>query len=241
MKKTLILFIAAFLLGVGRGWGQEEASPTAYEDTMPITSEYADSSLYRLNLPTSNTYGQVEHIGLYPMYLGGLYNWDLHEGLNVSLGASVFTEFGKHARRGAGFSQNLSAIYAVPLTDKLSLSVGGYVFNTNWQNNSTRTAGLTASLGYRFDEHWEGFLFVQKNLYNNIPAWGGYYSYWPRGGFYNYPFDAGYMGATDRIGAGVRYNFNPSFYIEVSFEHDKMPRQRFGSPDYLHSIPPPKE
>ncbi len=241
MKKTLILFLAALTLGIGRGWGQEETAPFAIEEPTITTGEDADSSLYRLNLPTYNTYGHVEHIGLYPMHLGGLYDWELHEGLNVSLGASVFAQFGKHARRGVGFSQNMSAIYAVPLTDKLSLSLGGYLSNTNWQSSSFRSAGLTASLGYRFDEHWEGFLFVQKNLYNNIPSWGGYYSYWPRGGLYLDPLDAGYMGAADRIGAGVRYYFNPSFSIEVSFEHDRMPRQRFGSPDFIHTIPPPKD
>ncbi|MBQ6208908.1 MAG: hypothetical protein IJK42_03935 [Prevotella sp.] len=218
MKKTLILFMAALTLGIGRGWGQEETAPFAIEEPTITTGEDADSSLYRLNLPTYNTYGHVEHIGLYPMHLGGLYDWDLHEGLNVSLGASVFAQFGKHARRGAGFSQNLSAIYAVPLTDKLSFSLGGYLYNMNWQKDAYRNAGLTATIGYRFNEHWEGFLYAQKSLTHNIPMYGFYPTRWAMGGIYCDPFDAAYMGAADRIGAGFRYYFNPTFSVEVSFE-----------------------
>ena len=191
-----------------------------------------------LHLLPLNTYGQIRHIGLYPMYLGGPYEWNLHEGLNVSLGASVFAQFGKNARHGAGFTQNLSAMYAVPLTDKLSFSIGGYLFNMNWQKDSYRNAGFSAMLDYRFDEHWEGFIYAQKSLTNNVPMYGYYPTYWSMGGFYGDPFDAAYMGAADRIGAGVRYYFNPSFSISVSFEHDRFSHNQFGFPYPNHPIPP---
>lgn len=43
-----------------------------------------------LHLPTINAYGQVLPFRWYPYGWLGWYNWDLHPGLNVNLGASVF-------------------------------------------------------------------------------------------------------------------------------------------------------
>lgn len=234
MKGKIILIILSLCLWQGGAWAQEDGgNGNLSEETFSILPD-------TLHLPPVNTYGQVEHIGLYPLHLGGLYDWSLHQGLNVSLGASVFAEFGKHARHGAGFTQSLSAMYAVPLTDKLSFSVGGYLFNMNWQHSSYRNAGLTAMIGYKFDEHWEGFVYGQKSITRNVPLYGAYYPYgaWERS--FIDPFDAAFMGAADRIGAGVRYNFNPSFSIEVSFEHDWMPARRFAPSQDFHPIPPPR-
>ncbi|MBR5062014.1 MAG: transporter [Prevotella sp.] len=242
MKEKLILIILSLCLWHLQAGAQEDViSESLNESTTDTPYTTLNTQQDSLNLLPLTTYGQVRHIGLYPMHLGGFYDWNLHEGLNVSLSASVFAQFGKHARRGAGFTQSLSAMYAVPLTDKLSLSVGGYLYNMNWQNDAYRNAGLTAMLGYRFNDHWEGFVYAQKSLTHNVPMYGVYPTRWPMGGLYCDPFDAAYMGAADRIGAGVRYYFNPSFSIEVSFEHDRMPRKRFGSPDFIHTIPPPKE
>ena len=76
--------------------------------------EHTDS----LNLPAIGMRGEVLPMTLRPLYWGNWYNWSLHKGMNVSLGASVFAEFGKNARGGAGFTQNVSAMYAVPVTKK---------------------------------------------------------------------------------------------------------------------------
>ena len=55
-----------------------------------------------LHLPPLTLNGHVMPIGMYPLSWGGWYWWDLHKGLNVNVGASVFAQFGKHARHGAG-------------------------------------------------------------------------------------------------------------------------------------------
>lgn len=167
-----------------------------------------------LALPRLNYLGQVEPLmprwyGMYPMYGGfGWADWELHKGLNVSMGASVFAQFGKHARHGAGFSQNVSAMYAMPLTPKLSLAVGGYFNNTYWGHDTWRDAGLSAVLGYRFDEHWEAYVYGQKSIAssNYIP-----YSI----------YDLGGLG--DRIGAAVKYNFNKNFSVTLSVEKQWAP------------------
>ena len=153
-----------------------------------------------LNLPTLNIKGQVP-LMTYP-YDGwwGVNNWTLHKGLNVNLGASVFAAFGKGAPKGAGFAQDLSMMYALPLTKRLTLAIGGWVSNAYWAHDRFTDAGVSAVLGYKFDEHWEAYVYGRKSLVNKpIP----------------YRFctmdDLG-----DRIGAAVKYNFSPSFSVQVS-------------------------
>lgn len=162
------------------------------EDTVAATAA-------PLSLPPLNRYGGMR-LCSYPTDFLGLYDWDLHKGLNVNLGLSVFATFGKHAPKGAGFSQNIAAMYAVPLTGRLSLAVGGYFNNISWTGHIYRDAGFNAMLGYRFNERWEAYLYGQKSVTNNrIPM--------PL-------YDMGDMG--DRIGAAVRYNVSPSFSIQMS-------------------------
>ena len=189
--------------------------------SLPVSRwEHQDS----LHLPTLGYDGRVLPLAAYPFYPYGWSSWSLHEGLNVSLGASVFAQFGKHARHGAGFAQNLSAMYAMPLSKdrKWSLALGGFVNNVYWNHSSAREAGLSAVLGYQFDEHWEAFLYGQKSLVSSpgVP----------------YPlYDMGALG--DRIGAAVRYNVSPSFSVEVSVEHSSMPHRDSFHETYMQMPP----
>lgn len=155
------------------------------------------------NLTDSLTYRNDYILG--PWSGAGM--WNLHSGLNVSLGASVFSSLGKNRYGGAGFAQNISAVYLAPLSNKLSLAVGGYFDNINWGHRSYRDAGLNAVLGYRFNEHWEAFLYGQKSLLNK-----------------EMPVPLYYMNNVgDRIGAAVRYSPNHSFSVTVSFEGRSEP------------------
>lgn len=139
----------------------------------------------------------------HPMW-GGFGMWHLHEGLNVSLGLSVFSTFGSGGTwSGAGFGQNVAMLYAKPLTDRLSIAAGGYLSNATWAHDTFREAGLTAVLGYQFDEHWSGYLYGQKSLRRNQPM----------------PCllqDIHDMG--DKIGAAIRYSFSPSFSVQLNIE-----------------------
>lgn len=166
---------------------------------IPNNDVYTTNGKDSLSLPPLNRYGGMRLCSC-PTDFFGLYDWDLHKGLNVNLGLSVFATFGKHAPKGAGFSQNIAAMYAVPLTGRLSLAVGGYFNNISWTGHIYRDAGFNAMLGYRFNERWEAYLYGQKSMTNNrIPM--------PL-------YDMGDMG--DRIGAAVRYNVSPSFSIQMS-------------------------
>ena len=234
MKRKLILIIAVMFASLAQA--QEVRQPLKSTiDTIPATqlrtdikpadlrSQPTQSPLLKpqgampmaqdsLYLPLLNRFGQTRSIGIYPLWWGGWYDWQLHKGLNVNLGASVFAQFGKNAwHKGAGFQQNISLMYAQPITDHLSLAVGGYFNNISWAHDSWRDAGVNAVLGYRFDDHLEAYLYAQKSLVNKampLPL-----------------YDMSAIG--DRIGAAVRYNFSPSFSIQVSVESRK-------GPDWMH-------
>lgn len=172
----------------------------------PVVGSYGEELQYApadtLHLPTLNSYGQMRPIGLYPLGWMGYYNWDLHQGLNVNIGASVFAAFGKHTPSGAGFTQNISAMYATSLTPQLSLAVGGYFSNVYWTGNAFRDGGVNAVLGYKFDDHWEGYLYAQKSIMDRpMPP---------------LLYDMNALG--DRIGAAVKYNFSPNVSVMISVE-----------------------
>ena len=211
-------------------WAQQEnkniktdISTFNVNTTEPITHDYKGEqtvlrpvkvskkkTLDSLYLPTLNHYGQMPPLGFRSMYWPGWNHWSLHRGLNLNLGASVFTQLGKHAHHGAGFAQSLSTMYAVPLTHKLTLAVGGYFSNIYWTHNNYRDAGLNAVLGYQLKENWETYIYAQKSLVKNrfIP-----YSI----------YDMNALG--DRIGAAVKYNFNPYISLQISVEHGWMPNR----------------
>ena len=153
------------------------------------------------------------------------YYYGLHQGLNVSLSASVMAGFGKHAPKGAGFAQSLQATYLTPINNKLSLMVGGYISNLNWGDLNARYAGIYGELSYQFNEHWEAHVYGQKNIAGNTGFIPGLYSggYWGSG----LPPYWGGAGAVDRIGAGVRYMPNQSLSFEVNVENVWLPNQPY--------------
>ena len=176
------------------------------------------------------------------------YAYGLHPGLNASVGVSAFATFGKNVPHHGGFGQDINLSYLTPLTKdgKLWLDLGGYFNNTTWGGDSYRDVGLYGILGYKFDEHWEGFVYGQLSISNNYDnLWNryGYYGYSPY--CYGYPImgysplyygmgtPMGYgmgMSGANVIGAGVKYNVNKNFSIGVSFQgvwYDNNPHRRF--------------
>ena len=92
----------------------QEAEEPSYE----LQPAHDDS----LHLPTLSA-TTASPINRYPFgWSSGFNSWALHRGLNVQVGASVFAEFGKGAHRGAGFQENIALMYAMPVTDKLSVA-----------------------------------------------------------------------------------------------------------------------
>lgn len=203
-----------------------------YLNGMVPVASFDDKSVKTdtLHLPTLDYMGRVpgHRYMWYPM-MGGFGGWNVHEGLNVNVGLSAFTSFGKNSFNGWG--QNLSAVYAKPLNDKWSIAVGAYLNNYSTNYGSFRCAGITGVVSYRFNEHWEAYVYGQKAFMDNRSSLFGHYGpygYGPYGfgpyGF-GYPmhplYDMGMMG--DRIGAGVTWMPNDKFSFSVQFEYDSYP------------------
>lgn len=222
MKRIyLMIILGCIVLGIRA----QEITTSVVDSTVtttdrvvtPILTPSLSDSFYgdSLHLPVLTRFGQMPTLGMYPYLWGSYGNWDLHRGLNMNLGASVFASFGKNAYHGTGFEQDITLMYAQPVTDHLSLAIGGYLNNLYWAHDTYRSAGLNAVLGYRFDEHWEAYLYAQKAL---VKPSGIRHGFWGRG--MPLPlYDIGNIG--DRIGFAVKYNFSPSFSVQLNVEkHD---------------------
>ncbi|MBQ2196179.1 MAG: hypothetical protein II407_04500 [Prevotella sp.] len=202
MKRTIPIIVSLFFC----------LALHAQEDVLKeLPGRLPDLSAPALTDSISLLPAEPEQWRLAPPPMWGMYNWQLHEGLNVSLGASVFAEFGKHAHKGAGFTQNISALYLKPLSEKLALSIGGYFNNVYWMHESYRDAGLSAVLSYRFNDHWEAYVYGQKSLINQ--------SHLPLPLYFLPTMSGVGTGLGDKIGAAVRYNFNQYISVEVALEH----------------------
>ena len=217
MKHIIIILLAAIATLTTSAQEVKRQIKTEFDDelyspslkmTTPMTTSSTLSefgvSLDSLHLPELDDRGRVMIYNYYPYYFGDTWsNWRLHKGLNLSLGASIFSQFGKHAYGGVGFAQNLSVQYATALTSRLSIAVGGYLDNMYWANTTFRDAGMTAVLGYKFNEQWEGYVYGQKSIVTNVPI--------PP-----YLQELNEMG--DRIGAALRYNITPNISVQMSVE-----------------------
>ncbi len=166
------------------------------------------------------------------------YGW-LHPGLNVSLDLSVFAQFGKNARKGAGFTQSLTATYLQPLGKKAWMAVGGYVDHTNWNGDNYTSGGLYGELGYQFNEHWAAYVYGKKSIVSTgLQAYGYPYA----GGYYGMGYPYLYNNLGDKLGAAVRWTPNHNFSMELSVEKNWYPSSAFGYSDaYKYNYPTPQK
>ena len=176
---------------------REAPAAPPYEAALP------DSALLRL--PPLSSRGTLACYPYWGGTLSGLSHWQLHPGLNVSLSASAIIGTGRHG--GSGFANSAALMYAGSITPRLSYAVGAYSTMLDYGGRQMHDAGLTAMLDYRFDEHWEATAFVQKSVVQPrlMPQ-----HYWLS--------DVG-----DKIGASVRYHFNPNVSIGVSVWSQNTP------------------
>jgi hypothetical protein len=186
---------------------------------VPVASFKTDNPADSLHLPTLDYSGRMPtYRWWYHPWVSDYWGWELHEGLNMNVSLSAFTSFGKN--KYSGTAERISAMYAKPINNKLSFAIGGYFSNINSGIGSFREAGVTAILDYRFNDHWEAYVFGQKSLVNK-------YDYRFRYGLHapNYYMFSPFDNIGDRIGAGVRYNFNESSYIELQLDWTNYPDQ----------------
>ncbi len=144
--------------------------------------------------------------------------------LHGSVGLSVIAGFGKGAPKGAGFAQDISLNYTVPIGKRGWLTAGGYMNHLNWSGINATSAGLYGELGYQINDNLSAFVYGQKSLANTGVDCYGYpcYGYYGCEGF-GYP---GYNPYADRLGAAIRWTPNKNFSLQLSVEKDWMPKPR---------------
>lgn len=183
-----------------------------------------------LILTTLTARGQNDSASVPKPIMPYTYGWDWHAGLNMSLSLSVSAPIGHSRLHGAGFSQRLNATYVKPLTDKLWVAGGLTVGNTLWSGSSYAAGALYAMMGYQFNEHWEAYAWVQKEVAGSRQhyLWGPYYGLW------DMPYSTAPFGYGDRIGGAVKYNVNPSVSFQISVEgvRASQPRREYTDHHY---------
>ena len=250
IKKRLYLLLLGFaLLGMKAqaqhvSFGPLHSPDSPREDwLLPGDTVYQDGkTVVYGGKPMKHTYTPLRHIAGNSANdeIDGMSNgWGIHKGLNLSIDLSVFATFGKNAPHWGGFTQTINATYLTPLTkdNKLWMALGTYINNINYGSDNFHDGGVYGMLGYKFDEHWEAFVYGQVSVANNYNSiynrYAGYGPYGYRGygygpfGYGMYPgawgmgvMPGGYgMGAAGAnvLGAGVRYT-NKNFSIGVSVE-----------------------
>ena len=213
-------------------------SPQSLQSLQPqLTSSPSLSMAPATNLPARNqgktdkkpvgNEEESDSTRWYPTPYSTYYNYGLlHEGLNVSLDISAFATFGKHAK-GGGFGQRLTATWLQRLGKRGWVAAGGYINHLNWRGDSYTSGGLTAEVGYQFDDHWAAYVYGQKSLVNQGGAYAGYSPYGP--GYYGWGYSP-LMGNDlgDKLGAAVRWTPNRTFSVELSVEKNWYPKNTTG-------------
>ena len=185
----------------------QETRDLVIDDSIRIDNQTSLTQELMPSLPKLTEYGQVPSIHFPYMGFNNWPTWSLHEGVNASLGLSVFSTFGSgHTWSGAGFSENASLMYAMPLDKKFSAAIGGYIKNTSWAHDSFRSAGLSAILNYQATDRLNVYAYGQKSLLNNR----------------HIPLPLYYMDdVADRIGIGAEYKVTPAFSIGLSVDYSR--------------------
>lgn len=252
IKKRLYLLLLGFtLLGMKAqaqhvSFGPLHSPDSPREDwLLPGDTVYQDGkTVVYGGKPMKHSYTPLRHIAGNSANdeIDGMDNgWGLHKGLNLSIDLSVFATFGKNAPHWGGFTQTINATYLTPLTkdNKLWMALGTYINNINYGSDNFHDGGVYGMLGYKFNEHWEAFVYGQvsvannyNSIYNRYAGYGygpfGYrgYGYGPFGyGMYPGAWSMGVMpggygmgaAGANVLGAGVRYT-NKNFSIGVSVE-----------------------
>lgn len=175
MKRYLSIFLI-FCLATG---------VMAQTDSIDVQTD----SLYADSIETCNAVCEDATLPTYVLK-------DPREGLRFSLDMGVMASFGSHRYSGTGFYQRLSATYDTPLSDRISLSVGGFFQNTTWSGSSHQSAGIEARLNYMFNERLFGEIYYSKTVTPHYDI--------------------------DRIGASLEYHFGSSFSMGISVEGSRV-------------------
>lgn len=205
MKASLL----ALLLPCTAAWASAQSIPEG-QDTLP-----ADTRKDSLLLPPISTPDlPVQPFGMFGFTPFGCLPstaWQLHPGLNASVGMHVSVAAGKYAPRGAGFGQDATFLYALPVTDRLSVAAGIYAGNINWGFLHYRQAGFAALAAYRLNDRISIYAYGNKSFTPDNPLYG-------------YPMQTW---TPDRLGGMVNFKLGEKSSISIGIEGQKYAGPRW--------------
>ena len=176
-------------------------SPEATQTTM-----IKDSLDVPLVSPIPQT-GYIQPFGMYGItpFDYGYATWQLHKGFNASIGLNLTFSPSKYAPSGVGFGQDAAFMYAVPITERLSVAGGLYASNMDWGFLRYHTVGIAGVAAYKLTDRISIYAYGNKSFTPQRPPY-----YYP---LPNY--------APDRLGGMINFKVGESSSFSIGIEGRK--------------------
>ncbi len=204
--RTCIWMAMAFLFAF-RLEAQEAASVVKADSLQGQAVPEADTLSVPLAAPVPVAgYTPFGMYGITPFDFGYA-SWELHKGFNASIGLNVTFSPSKYAPSGAGFGQNAAFMYAMPVTDRLSVAAGLYAGNFDWGFINYRNVGFAAVAAFKVNDRISLYAYGNK-------------SFMPKRSRLYYPLP---NFAPDRVGGMVNFKLGESSSISFGVEGIRCP------------------
>lgn len=216
-SKKMKTFIATLILGLGfplMAYSQEgqSALTTGQEkEAQPVTATlpqaYSKDSLtvsLAAPIPANRLTPEFGMYGISPFDYG-FATWELHKGLNASVGLNVTFSPSRYAPSGVGFGQDAAFMYAAPVSKRVSIAGGLYASHMDWGFLSYKDVGIAGVAAFKVNERISIYAYGNKSL---MPQRMPYY--------YPLPYFS-----TDRLGGMVNFKLGESASISIGVEGRK--------------------
>ena len=213
-SKKMKTFIATLILGLGfplMAYSQEgqttlttdqekEAQPVAAAMPQAYSKDSLTVSL-AAPIPANRLTPEFGMYGISPFDYG-FATWELHKGLNASVGLNVTFSPSRYAPSGVGFGQDAAFMYAVPVSKRVSIAGGLYASHMDWGFLSYKDVGIAGVAAFKVNERISIYAYGNKSL---MPQRMPYY--------YPLPYFS-----TDKLGGMVNFKLGESASISIGVE-----------------------
>ena len=161
MKRYLFLIVCCLLAVTSHAQTETKESVNAEEkDSLSLSS--TDSLSFAPLSPEFDLYGIV------PVSYG-YFPWILHKGFNASFGLTLSFSPSKFAPSGVGFGQDAAFLYAIPVTNRISVAGGLYANHMNWGLMNYKQVGFTGIVGFKLTERTNFYVYGNKSFIPQKP------------------------------------------------------------------------
>lgn len=216
-SKKMKTFIATLILGLGfplmaySQEGQTTLTTDQKKEAQPVTATlpqaYSKDSLtvsLAAPIPANRLTPEFGMYGISPFDYG-FATWELHKGLNASVGLNVTFSPSRYAPSGVGFGQDAAFMYATPVSKRVSIAGGLYASHMDWGFLSYKDVGIAGVAAFKVSERISIYAYGNKSL---MPQRMPYY--------YPLPYFS-----TDRLGGMVNFKLGESASISIGVEGRK--------------------